>query len=97
MTPERLRALMHVISAPRSDVRATPVQHRVGAKCRPLALESVGVDQARLAAESQALEQMPNRNVPIVGLSKDSMHASLLEQVRDHGRERLGRQALALV
>lgn len=73
-----------------------PVQHRVEAQRRPLALEPVRLDQAPLAAEARALEQTPNRNVAIVGLGKDSVHATLLEEFCHDGRKRLGRQALAL-
>src|SRR4249919_1939625 len=72
------------------------VQQRVKAQRRPLALKPVGLDQTRLAAETQALEQTLDRNVAIVGLSKDAMYATLLEQFCHDGRKRLGRQALAL-
>src|SRR5262245_10631448 len=73
-----------------------PVQHRVKTQRRPLALEPVRLDQARLAAEAQAVEQTANRNVAIVGLGEDSVHAALLEQFCHDSRQRFGCQALAL-
>ena len=57
-----------------------PAQHRVDAQRRPLALEPVSLDQARFAAEAEALEQTANRDIPIIGLSKDSMYLAPVEQ-----------------
>src|SRR4051812_3252373 len=47
--------------------------------------QPVGLDEARLAAEAQALEQTLNRNVAIVSVTKDSMHVPLLEQFCSEG------------
>jgi hypothetical protein len=62
------------------------------AQGRPLALEPVGLDKARLATEPQAFEEPVDGYVAVVGLGLDAMDTVLLEQLADHGRERLGRQ-----
>jgi hypothetical protein len=61
-----------------------------------LALEPVGFDEASLAAEAQAFEQPVDGEVAVVGLGVDAIDVVLLEQPRDHGAERLCRQAAAL-
>ena len=56
------------------------VQARVDAKRGPLAFEPVGLDEACLAPEAEPLEEAMDREVSIVGLGKDAVHAMLLEQ-----------------
>src|SRR5262249_28278690 len=78
-------------------VSPLPAEQRIDAQRRPLALEPVRLDQTRLAAEAQALEQTPDPQSALVGLGEDTMYAPPLEQLCQKRRECLGRETLALV
>src|SRR4051795_3391857 len=72
-------------------------QHGVDAQGGPRALEPVGLDHARLAAEAEALEDPLHGAVAVVGAREDPVNAVVLEQARHHAGERLAGQPAALM